>query len=230
VREREHHRAAVLRGDPKPFGHAPRARHHRRIGVLRSLRIGGRAGRVEEPSHRGVSDRRGRRRRCRQRRPIALRQGAVGDEHLEAVELLGHRAGQLFVVEAAPRRGHDQQAGARLAGDEADLALTVDGQHRVLHGAEARERDDERHRLEPRRQLPRDDGPLADPEPGEAGGRAFGVGDEVREGHRAPVLVDCQPPAGRLRGAKRHQLPQVPRVEHLVHVPSAAVATSRAQR
>ena len=68
----------------------------------------------------------------------------------------GDGLGHGHEVEVGEVGRHDQQLRAGLADAEADLALAVDGQHRVLGGAEAGDGADQDHRLEPGGQLPGD--------------------------------------------------------------------------
>src|SRR5947208_2184022 len=69
-----------------------------------------------------------------------------------------------LVVEAPPRRRHDQQCAPSLLGDETNFSFAVDGQHWVLYDAEPRQRAYEDERLEPCRQQPRDVRFGADPQ------------------------------------------------------------------
>ncbi len=64
------------------------------------------------------------------------------------------------VVTAEVCRYHEERR-AQLVERESHLALAVDVEDRVLHCAEPREREGERDRVDPRRELPGDDGALA---------------------------------------------------------------------
>ena len=190
----------------------------RAVGVQRALRVGGGARRVEVPAH-GVVARVGRR---RERGRVALRQRLVGDEHLERTAALGRdrrgdALGHRLEVEARPRRRHDEQLALGLARDEADLALAVDREHRVLDGAEPGQREHEELALEPRRQLPRHDVARADAVAGQPGGGPLGLGLGLGPREGAPVLVDRRERVGRGRGALLDELPEAPSV-HVRHV------------
>jgi len=74
-----------------------------------------------------------------------------------------HRPRELAMIDAAHDARHDQHPRARLAADEAHLALAVDGDDGVRDGAQPVDRDRERRALEPVRELPRDD--VAGPHP-----------------------------------------------------------------
>ena len=224
VREREHAADAVVLGHLEPLAHADGRGLDRGVGVLRALGVGRRAGRVVVEADRQIGGIVGRRRRRRQLLRIALRQHAIGDEDLEPGLTAGDLAGHLLVVEVAPCARHDQQPRPGLLRDEADLALAVDRQHRVLDGAEPRQRGHERKRFEPRRQLPRHDVALTDAEAGEAGGGALGLGLVLGERERAAVLVDGHHRIGCRLDPLLEQLPQVAGVNHVVSLIAVSFA------
>jgi hypothetical protein len=152
----------------------------------------------------------------------------VGREHLELGLVGGDAVRHRGEVGALPLGRHDQEAGLGLLRDEADLALPVDRQDRVLDRAETGERPDEDERLDPRRQLPRHWRALADPEGGEPGGGPFRGVPVLAERERPLVLVDRELGVGRQRGAPLDQLPDVAGVlDHHCSAPKIAVPLDR---
>ena len=120
-----------------------------------ALGIGGRAGGVEEPAP-GVGGR-GTRFAAESRR-IAIGQSALAfdDVNREArsfsPDLLRHPG----VVEAAPLARDEEVLRFELPRDEAELAMAIDGENRVLHRAQPREGRHQHQRLVPGRQHPGD--------------------------------------------------------------------------
>ena len=218
VGEREGQRPAVPGPEVEAGGHASGGRDDRGVGVLRALGVGGRSRRVEQPAHGrepGVGgDLRRRRQGCR----VALRERPVAHHHLgpPAVEL-GDAAGHGLVVEVAPAPRHDEHGHSRLGRDEADLALAVDGDDRVLHHRQARQRSGQDQRLVPGREHPRHH--LAGPDTTARQARGRPLGCLLVTGERDPpaVLVDCHLLVGARRCPALDQLPQRPRVRHLHH-------------
>ena len=143
-------------------GEAPAAGDQRLVGVLHALGVGRRAGRVVDPADRRVLGRRPLGRR-RQRGGIAFGQAVVGGEDGRTRRGAGQRSvGDGGEVGAPPGGGDDEELGPGLAEGEADLALAVEVDDRVLDGAEAGERERQDDGVDPGRQLPRDDGARRD--------------------------------------------------------------------
>ena len=83
-----------------------------------------------------------------------------------------------------------EEGGAGLAEREADLALAVEVDDRVLHRAEPAERHGEDNRVDAGGQLPRDDRAIGDAHGLEAGGHALGPVAELAEGDGLAVGRD----------------------------------------
>ena len=188
VRERD--RADVVAVDVDGDGHAPAAGDQRLVGVAHALGVGRAPGRVVDPADRGlVGGEPGRRRR--QRRGVALGEPVVDDDDAwRRVEVRGHPLGQLAEVEAAELAGDREELRAGLAQREADLALAVEVDDRVLERAEPAERRRQHHRVDARRQLPRERRGLVHPHRLQAGGHPLGPVAELPEGQGPVVLVD----------------------------------------
>ena len=153
VREREDHGVdVVLAEQPRRSLMPTDAGEDRAVGVLRALRVGRGARRVEVPAD-GVLA--GIRRR-RQGRRVALGQRLVGDEHLHRAARRPRAARRCHCAIASKSNplhvdGTTSSFDLRLARDEADLALAVDREHRVLDRTQAGQREHEELRLEPGR-------------------------------------------------------------------------------
>ena len=215
VREREHHCRTIFRNDLERDRHAVGLVSNAAVGVTRAFRLAGGSRRVEDPTHRRLLGIRTGRHERRQRVWIALGERPVA--HHDVVSVLGRdRARHRLVVEAPPRRRHDQQYAPGLLGDETNFSFAVDGQHWVLHDAEPRQRAYEDERLEPRRQQPRDVRFGADPQGLEPRSDAQCLLAVLRKRQRATVLVDGVDGVRGERGTPLDELPQtVVRVEHV---------------
>ncbi len=119
-------------------------------------------------------------------------------------DLLGHGR----VVEPPEDGGHHEERRRALIGDEGHLAPSIDGDERVLPGAEASERADEDKRLVPGRQLPADRRVPPDAVLGvEAGGRTQAGVAETAEGELRPGVLVCEHGLG---GRSRSPLDEFP--------------------
>ena len=182
--------------------HADVGRREAEVGVHRALRVGDGARRVEDPTPLcGVG------RRWPERRWVTLGQIGIGGHDLDA-ETLGGLAGHRPVVEAAERSRHHEQLAAGLVRDEAHFAMAVDGQDRVLHRAQARQRGGEDECLHARRQDPRYWRALGDTAVGQARGHSLGPLPKGAVGERATLLVERHHLVGAGGGALLDQFPQ----------------------
>src|SRR5262245_1676189 len=228
VRQRELDQAAVVGGRRRE---PPLRVHHgaeRRRGMEHALRIRGRPRRVEE--HRDVV--RAVRRRRQRRRGIvlehlerALPRGRIRPyrQHVLEVGCVGtHRLGERTMIDAAHDPRHDQHACARLAAEEGHLTLAIDRDDRVRDGAQAIDRDCQRRRLDPVRELPGDDVARTHPETAERHGHAIGAAGEVAKGpFPTPVAlaldqIDAVRRLADARGEQRRERQLRPRARRLV--------------
>ena len=88
--------------------------------------------------------------------------------------------------------GMDEQLGPRLSEGEADLALAVEVDDRVLHGAEPGQGDRQDHGVDSGGQLPGDDGAGGDAQVVEAGGDPLDPIPELAAGDHLAIGSDEQ--------------------------------------
>ena len=173
-------------------GETPTAGDQRLVGVLHALGVGRGAGRVVDPADRGVGGGRPRG-RCGQGGGVGFGQTTFdGEDRRCRGRALEGAGGQRGVVGVAPGAGVHEERGAGLAEREADLALAVEVDDRVLHRAEPGQRNGEDDRVDPGGQLPRDDG---------SGGDAHGV---QARGHPLGPVAELAPGEGLAVGGDEH--------------------------
>ena len=188
-------------------GETPAAGDQRLVGVLHAFGVGRGPGRVVDPADRGVGGRNPRG-RCGQGGGVAFGQTICdGEERRCGGGALERPCSQRGVVGLAPCAGMHEQRGAGLAEREADLALAVEVDDRILDRAEPGQRDGEDDRVDPGRQLPRDHGSGGDAHGLQARGDPLGPVAELPEGEGLAVRGDEHGVVARGLGPALDQLP-----------------------